>query len=308
MNNYLKIMAIAALPLMFAGCADNDEVIAGDETVEVSFSAALPQKIQSRAAGSTLNVNKVVCATFDSEGNEIEALREVVDIVDGQDIQYAPRLVKDHTYQVAFWAMKEGAYNVTDMKNISRKAGEGASTDESDFECFANHTAQFTVSGNANESITLSRPVARLRLGTSEADLDAVKALGYTPTSVEVKLTTNNAYNALEGKVTGTASKQTFTLPVSTEGSITAGESTYKSLTSNYVFASDGNVTVTLTIKGKKNTEGATEENICTRTVDNVPLHPNKNTNIVGDLMTGTVIYTITMESEYGDRDENKPV
>ena len=295
------------LPLVFAGCADNDEVIAGDETVEVSFSAALPQKIQSRAAGSGLNVNKVVCATFDNEGNEIAALRKVVDVVDGQNIEYAPRLVNGHTYQVAFWAMKDDAYNVTDMTNISRSTGEGASTDEADFECFANHTEQFTVSGNKSETISLNRPVARLRLGTSEADLNAVTALGYTPTSVEVKLTTHNAYNALEGKVTGTATEKTFTLPVNTEGNITAGESTYKSLTSNYVFASDGNVTVTLTIKGKKG-ESAAEETVCTRTVDNVPLHANKNTNIVGDLMTGTVIYTVTMESEYGDRDENKPL
>lgn len=303
MNNYLKIMAIVALPLVFAGCADNDEVIAGDETVEVSFSAALPQKIQSRAAGSTLKVNKVVCATFDNEGNEISALRKVVDIVDGQNIEYAPRLVNGHTYQVAFWAMKDDAYDATDMKNIARTTDNSTLT-ESDFECFANHTAQFTVSGNASSTITLNRPVARLRLGTTEADLKAVKDLGYTPTSIEVKLTTNNAYNALEGKVTGTATEKTFTLPVS-DGSdnITAGESTYKSLTSNYVFASDGNVTVTLTIKGKKG-ESTTEETVCTRTVDNVPLNANKNTNIVGDLMTGTVIYTVTMESEYGDGDE----
>lgn len=304
MNNYLKIMAIAALPLMFASCADDDDVIAGDETVEVSFSAALPQKIQSRAAGSTLNVNKVVCATFDSEGNEIAALRKVITIVDGQNIEYSPRLVKDHTYQVAFWAMKDDAYNVDDMTNISRIAGEGAPTNEADFECFANHTVQFTVSGNANETITLNRPVARLRLGTTEADLQAVKALGYTPTSVEVKLKTYDAYNALGGTVTGATSEKTITLPVLTDDNITVGESTYKSLTSNYLFASDGNVTVTLTIKGKKG-EGA-EEEICTRTVENVPLHANKNSNIAGDLMTGTVTYTITMENEYTTGDNNE--
>lgn len=294
MSNHLKIMAILALPLLFASCS-NDEVIA-EEAVEVSFSAALPQKIQSRASGTELNVNKVVCATFEN-GTEIEALRQTVDIAAGQDIVYSPRLVKGRKYQVAFWAMKDDAYNVSDMTTIT-PSGDSYTGDSELYECFTNCTDEFTVTGNNNATIKLTRPMARVNLGVSNADMQAVQTLGYTPTKVEIKIEAAKSYNAL-GKSCGSTHSQTMTLPV-TDGTLSVNGNSYNAIASYMVFTDGSNVSLEYTIYGKKGENGS-EEPLVSHSIDNVPLSVNKNTNIAGDLMTGTISYTVSMENAYGE-------
>ena len=56
---------LLATPLLLASCS-NDEEVASEEIVQVSFSTELPGRIGTRAA-STLNVNKVVCAVFEND-------------------------------------------------------------------------------------------------------------------------------------------------------------------------------------------------------------------------------------------------
>lgn len=292
-------MAILALPLLFASCS-NDEVIA-EETVEVSFSAALPQKVQSRASGE-LNVNKVVCATFEN-GTEIAALRQTVDIAAGQDIVYSPRLVKGRKYQVAFWAMKDSAYNVSDMTTITTKDGNYTGNPEL-YECFTNSTDEFTVTGNNNATIKLTRPMARINLGVSYADMQAVKTLGYIPTKVEIKIEAAKSYNAL-GKSCGSIQSQTMTLPV-TDGTLSVNGNSYNVIASYMVFTDGSNVSLEYTIYGKKGENGS-EESLVSHSIANVPLSVNKNTNIAGDLMTGTISYTISMGSAYCE-DDNQTI
>lgn len=298
MNNYLKIMVIATLPLLYASCSSDEDI--AEEAVEVIFSAALPQMVQTRASSTTLNVNKVVCATFEN-GTEIQSLRQTIDIVDGQDIVYSPRLVKGRKYQVAFWAMKDGAYNVDDMKSISPVAeSTGSYTgDPERYECFTNCTDEFTVAGSVQVSITLTRPMGRVKFGVSDDDMQAVTALGYIPTKVEVTVQSPETYNALGKSCSATTQLQTMTLPM-TNGSLSVNNVVYTDIASYMVFTDGGNVSLTYTIYGKKSVNGP-DEQIVSQTIDNVPLGVNKNTNIVGDLMTGAIKYTITMNSAYGD-------
>lgn len=72
-----------------------------EESVQVSFSTELPKRIGTRAGTGDLNVNKVVCAVFE-DGEEISTLREVITIQEGEDIVFAPRLIKGRTYDVVF--------------------------------------------------------------------------------------------------------------------------------------------------------------------------------------------------------------
>ena len=99
------IYLLLAMPLLFTSCS-KDEGMASEETVQVSFSTELPKRIGTRAGTTDLNVNKVVCAVFE-DGEEISSLREVITIQEGEDIVFAPRLIKGRTYDVVFWAMKD---------------------------------------------------------------------------------------------------------------------------------------------------------------------------------------------------------
>ena len=287
---------LMAMPLLFTSCSSDEAV--SEEAVEVSFHATLPQKALSRA--NSLNVNKVVCATFQN-GEEIPALRQTINVVDGQNVVYSPRLLKGHSYQVAFWAMKDAAYNVTDMKNISVAASDYSGNPDV-YECFTNSSDEFEVADNSSVAISLRRPMARINLGVTEADKNAVSALGYTLTKVQVSLQAAESYDAL-GKACSELVAKTMVTPVS-EGVLSVNSVDYKALASYMVFTDGSNVTLEYTIYGKKG--AGAEEALITRSIDNVPLGVNKNTNIVGDLMTGTVNYTITMESAYSEADNNQ--
>lgn len=292
-----------ATPLLFAACSNDDEII--EESVEFTINASLPQKLATRASGDEINVNKVVCATFENN-IEIQSLRQTIDIVDGQQISYSPRLIKGHKYRVAFWAMKDNAYDLGDWTNIHPTDIDGISYNGAPaiYECFTNSTDEFTVTGNNNVAITLTRPMARINLGVTDADMTAVRNLGYAPTKVQFTIDAASEYNALTKQCGTTTSSQTLTVPVA-DGVLNVGGTDYESLASYMVFTDGSNVNLSYTVYGKRlNDSGeptGDEISITTNSIDNIPLGVNKNTNIVGELLTGTISYSISLENAYGE-------
>ena len=215
------IYLLLAIPLFFTSC-NKEEGMVSEESVQVSFSTELPKRIGTRAGTTDLNVNKVVCAVFE-DGEEIITLREVITIQEGEDIVFAPRLIKGRTYDVVFWAMKDNNYDVADMTAITRISGTTAT--ENDFDAFT-ESVEIEVSGSKSETVTLKRPLAQLNLGVTSEDWNAVASVetfGMTPTKMVIKLTGKDTFNALAGAITGEEKELTYTLDVSGED-LVAGE------------------------------------------------------------------------------------
>ena len=293
------IYLLLAMPMLFTSCS-NDEEMASEETVQVSFSTELPKRIGTRAGTTVLNVNKVVCAVFEG-GEEISALRKVITIQEGEDIVFAPRLIKGRTYDVGFWAMKDDNYNVDDMKTITRASV--ATATESDFDAFT-ESVEVEVTGSKSETITLKRPFAQLNLGVTTEDWIAVETLGMTPQKIDIKVTGKDTFNALTGAATGEEKELTYTLGVSGED-LEAGSEIYKSIAMCYVYPDAGqeNKKITYTIYDQKN--DVIRENV---TIQNIPLENNYRTNVVGGLLTGTITYTITFEKDFNTTENNETI
>ena len=293
------IYLLLAMPMLFTSCS-NDEEMASEETVQVSFSTELPKRIGTRAGTTVLNVNKVVCAVFEG-GEEISALRKVITIQEGEDIVFAPRLIKGRTYDVVFWAMKDDNYNVDDMKTITRASV--ATATESDFDAFT-ESVEVEVTGSKSETITLKRPFAQLNLGVTTEDWIAVETLGMTPQKIDIKVTGKDTFNALTGAATGEEKELTYTLGVSGED-LEAGSEIYKSIAMCYVYPDAGqeNKKITYTIYDQKN--DVIRENV---TIQNIPLENNYRTNVVGGLLTGTITYTITFEKDFNTTENNATI
>ena len=292
------INLLLAIPLFFTSC-NKEEGMVSEESVQVSFSTELPKRIGTRAGTTDLNVNKVVCAVFE-DGEEIITLREVITIQEGEDIVFAPRLIKGRTYDVVFWAMKDNNYDVADMTAITRISGTTAT--ENDFDAFT-ESVEIEVTGSKSETVTLKRPLAQLNLGVTSEDWNAVASVetfGMTPTKMVIKLTGKDTFNALAGAITGEEKELTYTLDVSGED-LVAGENTYKSIAMCYIYPDAGqeNIDITYTIYDQNNE--AIREDV---TIQNIPLENNYRTNVVGGLLTGTITYTITFENEF-NTDEN---
>ena len=280
------IYLLLAMPLFFTSCSKDEEMVS-EESVQVSFSTELPKRIGTRASTTDLNVNKVVCAVFE-DGEEIGTLREVITIQEGEDIVFAPRLIKGRTYDVVFWAMKDKNYNVNDMTAITRASETTAA--ESDFDAFT-ESVEVEVTGSKSETVTLKRPLAQLNLGVTLDDWNAVaseETFGMKPTKMIITLTGKDTFNALTGATTGEDKEVTYTLDVSGED-LVAGDETYKSIAMCYVYPDAGqeNIDITYTIYDQDN--DVIREDV---TIQNIPLENNYRTNVVGGLLTGTITYT----------------
>lgn len=296
------IYLLLAMPLLFTSCS-KDEGMASEETVQVSFSTELPKRIGTRAGTTDLNVNKVVCAVFE-DGEEISSLREVITIQEGEDIVFAPRLIKGRTYDVVFWAMKDKNYNVNDMTAITRASETTAA--ESDFDAFT-ESVEVEVTGSKSETVTLKRPLAQLNLGVTLDDWNAVaseETFGMKPTKMIITLTGKDTFNALTGATTGEDKEVTYTLDVSGED-LVAGDETYKSIAMCYVYPDAGqeNIDITYTIYDQDN--DVIREDV---TIQNIPLENNYRTNVVGGLLTGTITYTITFEKDFNTTENNATI
>ena len=296
------IYLLLAMPLLFTSCS-KDEKMASEETVQVSFSTELPKRIGTRAGTTDLNVNKVVCAVFE-DGEEISTLREVITIQEGEDIVFAPRLIKGRTYDVVFWAMKDKNYNVNDMTAVTRASETTAA--ESDFDAFT-ESVELEVTGAKSETVTLKRPLAQLNLGVTLDDRNAVaseETFGMKPTKMIITLTGKDTFNALTGATTGEDKEVTYTLDVSGED-LVAGDETYKSIAMCYVYPDAGqeNIDIAYTIYDQDNDVIREDE-----TIQNIPLENNYRTNVVGGLLTGTITYTITFEKDFSTTENNATI
>ncbi len=296
------IYLILAMPLFFTSCSKDEEMVS-EESVQVSFSTELPKRIGTRASTTDLNVNKVVCAVFE-DGEEIGTLREVITIQEGEDIVFAPRLIKGRTYDVVFWAMKDKNYNVNDMTAITRASETTAA--ESDFDAFT-ESVEVEVTGSKSETVTLKRPLAQLNLGVTLDDWNAVaseETFGMKPTKMIITLTGKDTFNALTGATTGEDKEVTYTLDVSGEDLVT-GDETYKSIAMCYVYPDAGqeNIDITYTIYDQDN--DVIREDV---TIQNIPLENNYRTNVVGGLLTGTITYTITFEKDFNTTENNATI
>ena len=274
-----------------------------EESVQVSFSTELPKRIGTRAGTGDLNVNKVVCAVFE-DGEEISTLREVITIQEGEDIVFAPRLIKGRTYDVVFWAMKDDNYDVDDMTAITRASGATAA--ESEFDAFT-ESVEVEVTGSKSETVTLKRPLAQLNLGVTLDDWNAVaseETFGMKPTKMIITLTGKDTFNALTGATTGEDKEVTYTLDVSGED-LVAGDETYKNIAMCYVYPDAGqeNIDITYTIYDQDN--DVIREDV---TIQNIPLENNYRTNVVGGLLTGTITYTITFEKDFNTTENNATI
>ena len=292
------IYLLLAMPLLFASCSNDYTSFEGEE-VQVSFRAEIPV---TRAAAA-LTVDKVVCAVF-KNNNEIATLRQTIEIVNGQDIVFAPRLIKGRTYKIVFWAMKGDSYNVTDLTKISRN--DNATATEADYDAFTN-SVEVTVNNSVSLPVTLTRPLAQLNVAISEADWNAAANLfRMTPTTTEIKVS-KRTFCALYGEpeYTGQGEYTTYTLPASGDA-VTVDGTDYKSIASCYVFATNESESHIIDITAVKDqNRNDIRKDV---TIPAVTLQSNYKTNVVGSILTGTVSYTISISDTFANEEYKKEI
>lgn len=295
MKNLIYLLLL--LPLLLTSC-NNADMARHEETVQVRFSAEIPEIMGTRAE-SDLTVDKVYCAVFEN-GEELNDLRKEITIEEGTPIVYAPRLVKDRTYDVVFWASKEGSYDVTDMTQIVRSVSGPAN--ESDYDAFT-ATDQIIVQNAIAKPITLTRPLAQLNIGITEADWNAVSGtFGQTPSSISITYYEKDIFNALTGSAVSSYSDITRTSACS--GSLTVDGVTYRQLGTFYVLmAEEDQKTINLKYSVYDTSDQPIRPDV---DIIHIPVQRNFKTNVVGGLLTGTISYGISISEGFSNTEHNK--
>lgn len=302
----LSMFSISAL-LFSTACSDEDIVKGGDGEKMVQFTVSLNDGSgASRSISDGQTVDKVyyeVYTNVNGTQTPLTALKSSADLQAGTTATGGNKhatitlaLVKGQTYDVVFWASKDGVYNTSDLTSI--KVNEGNTNDESKDAFTA--VKQVTVNGPLKETVYLYRPFAQINFGTK--DILTAIAAGATLKQSSIKVTyAADTYNALAEEGVGEGKTVEFGMGqipnISDEELTLATGESYEYLATAYVL-----------FPGKKTDKVTTDLTLTVPTglnkdvVIEVPYAPaqrNYRTNVLGNLLTNSSEFTVIVDPIY---------
>ena len=305
--------AFAGLFLAASCQRENLEPVGGNT---VTYTVQVPGALSTKAIGTDVSkVTELIYEVYRIDENDVETrlYQKTTSLSNG----YATvelELVNNQDFRVLFWAQvpENGVYTTTSLKEV--KLATALNANAENYAAFAGQD-EITYGENlAGRTVTLERPVAQLNIATSAESLklgeDENGANAQTTVLFETTAVTveglSTVYNVAEGAAG--ADEATFTYaakPVAlSETTLNVNGVDYAYVAMNYVgFAqpTGDNVTVTYTI----NTENV---GTITNKISSVPVKANHRTNIIGNLITSTSDYTVTLSATWPAEETNVEV
>ena len=296
----------AAVLFGAASCAKEDisSSIANGETVEVTFTANLPE-LGTRAYGDGTNANVVYVNVYEANSNTLlgDLTRDEGYTVSGKQAKVNIALVKGMKYDIVFWAQNAACnYYRLDGKVVKVDYNNATANDNSR-DAFYAYVQDFDpIAPNGKDDVKLYRPFAQLNAATLDKQ-DVVNSGVQFLTRSEVKTYTYTQFNIAEGDVEGNLVEVSFsptTIPANLDiAEVLPGKENYTYLSMNYLLVNDKElVDATFKFYGKR-TEGDTEFLLAANTYSNVPLQRNYRTNILGKLITKSTDFYVEIKPAF---------
>ena len=288
----LLYCAAALATLLFAGSCQRENLEPAVEGATVSYTVKVPGAV-TKADGEDYSgaVNQLVYEVHrvNEDETSVRLYQKTAEITGGVanvDIE----VVKDQNFTILFWAQKSGvAFDTESLKAVKMPATFTANVE--DYEAFYGvDEFTYTTDITATNTVELTRAVSMLNIGTTAASLNVGGQAGNVSLiDSGVSLELPSTLNIMSGESTEYA-PATYAANTVPSGKLTVGDDEYVYVAKNYVgFAEAGKSTVdvTLTI--------VTNEGTITHQIPSVPFQRNYKTNIVGDLITASASYTVTL-------------
>ena len=303
MKKLFLLTALLAVTL-FTSC-QKEEINPDAGQAKVIFSVEVPSSPITKAIGNGYTeINDLVYAVYTTPySSEEEAFLNLDQAVPFYQKNYAENeiafaegktnveieLLNGQNYIILFWAQNQDAWfkdDKFDLMNVTYP--EGIKSNSLNLAAFSGKTFVPSVSGAISKKITLTRPFAQINLGTiKDNKIHSLLDFNTFKSSVTVK-NAGTSFNVAKDKVNDDCvADVTFgDAPIADESFVVDGKE-YKYLAMNYVFV-DGPVDVDYTLSFEK-------YNPIINSVTNVPVQKNYKTNIVGNLLSSTASYNITL-------------
>ena len=298
MKKLTTIIAAMAAVLLTGAC-NKAEVEHEGSAVTLDYTVSLAEAA-TKALGDGPNVDKMAYAVYDGETCVKTA---VIDEQAEGKFAFQPALYYGKTYTVAMFAYQDGAYDVSNIKAITKSANDQTADAFAHTETvMIDHNGDLYIDGAKNDdqtsdhAVTLTRPVAQLAVATEVFDEMAEAGAS----KIQVELSTPSTYNAVTA-TSATSAPVNYTSTVAELGTIEVSGKTYAVVSCNYLLPTD---TQTVTVKVLK----ADDTVIRTITLYNVPLVANKKTQIYGNLVKGELTFNVSINNGFKTEVEEKPV
>lgn len=300
----LKYLAAAALTLLAVSC--NKEQVAevpDGQTVDVTFTAALPGEMATKAIGDGQTAKTLYVSVYENDDAKTKLDLDKTATFTDLKTQVTFSLVKGKTYNFVFWAQAaEGApYDVTDLKNI-KISYEGAEANDEKRDAFYATRKELKVNGALTETIKLYRPFAQVNFGT--ADYEAAVAAGVEPVkSVFTATDVATIFDTFEAEGKEAKDVVTFTESALPGETLVTKAGDYKWMTMNYILP--------MGKQDAKHISNVTAEFIPETGITvkasspQTPVQNNYRTNILGNLLTSQVIFNIEIVPIFNEPDND---
>ncbi len=299
-----KYLAAAALTLLAVSCNKEQVTEVPDgQTVDVTFTAALPGEMVTKALGDGQTAKTLYVSVYENDDAKTKLDLDKTATFTDLKTQVTFSLVKGKTYNFVFWAQAaEGApYDVTDLKNI-KISYEGAEANDEKRDAFYATRKELKVNGALTETIKLYRPFAQVNFGT--ADYEAAVAAGVEPVkSVFTATDVATVFDTFEAEGKEAKDVVTFTESALPGETLVTKAGDYKWMTMNYILP--------MGKQDAKHISNVTAEFIPETGITvkasspQTPVQNNYRTNILGNLLTSQVIFNIEIVPIFNEPDND---
>lgn len=246
----------------------------------MTYSVSVPMTKAVNADGSA--INKVWYGLYKEDGTLVKNYSPV-DFTEGS-AHCSVVMMRGQSYKIVFVAQHDATYSI-DAENaiVSMPSEPAANTDENDLFYYLEEVNDYA--GQKTGAVVLNRAVALVNFHCNDTDWANANTLGATPTHSSVTLKdVPTTFNLLSGESSTILGNVTYSL------SAIPGD---KYLAGAYCFVPESNITAEINLY-TANTDASL---VRTLEVGNVPVEANKQTNITGAIMTGTVDFDITIST-----------
>ena len=315
------VFILFAAALAFVGCNKSVEEGAG-ETVSASFqsSTEMTTKATLDGDGQGVKVNRFIMEVWHVTGSGASQVSELytrqvkygTQITAGTNISnpaktnFTVSLVKGQDYDLLFWADKgddQGAdvyYNTSDLHNVVLGAYTG-NDDRRD--AFSQCVTLINVTSDPSTSVQLERPFAQLNIITW--DIDDIEANSGTvkvvPDEISVAFDAPTVFNVKTQEASAPAPFTSNVTPYYLDPAV-GSQAEHYTLSMDYILASKDQQD----IKDVTLTAIKTSDVLNTQTFSNIPLQRNYRTNILGNLLTTTGVFTVETAPVWASPENNE--
>ena len=308
-TKFFKSLAAVAVAVLTVGCAKEQGTQEGP--ANVTFEIENPVAV-TKAIGDGTTAKQLYYQVFDAAGNPIAGLPVQNKTLSSLKTTVSFQLVKDQKYNFIFWAQTpvDGYYTIDGTEGLKKITADytthkGANDEKRD--AFFAVEKDLVISGPVSKTVTLTRPLAQVNIGT----LDELKAGMTTAPAIDLSGATSKVVvkdvptvfaplaTTPETMFSG-ASDVTFEAAAVPTEKLSVKGVKYDYLAMNYVFApAEGticNLTAEFSLTGMEPISLSSPA---------TPLKRNYRTNILGSLLTSTADFIVVVDPAFaGDEEE----